>query len=202
MKTIQNIHVISIALAVFLTSCSENVTVETEPLLSDLAPDGWADAAGALVDNHNGPAGYVALAESPTGGTLIRIDLKGLSQGWHGVHLHQVADCSDYSEGFKMSGGHVDPEDRQHGLLNPEGPEAADMPNIYAGADGRVTAEIFNPFASLFPSEAAAAVNGPNPLIDEDGFAIIVHQGSDDHLTQPIGGAGARVACAAITSGL
>lgn len=202
MKTIQNFRFISIALATFLTACSEKQTVENEPLLDQLAPPGWANAASALVDNQNSPAGYVALTESPTGGVLMRIDLKGLSQGWHGIHLHQVADCSDYAEGFKLSGGHVDPQNRAHGLLNPEGREAADMPNIYAGKDGRVTAEIFNAAVSLFPSEAAAATTGPNPLIDEDGFAIIVHESADDHVTQPIGGAGSRVACAAIKAGL
>jgi len=35
-------------------------------------------------------------------------------------------------------------------------------------------------------------------LIDGDGTAILVHSGEDDHLSQPIGGAGARVACGAI----
>jgi Cu-Zn family superoxide dismutase len=34
-------------------------------------------------------------------------------------------------------------------------------------------------------------------LIDQDGAAIVVHASPDDHETQPIGGAGARVACAA-----
>ena len=71
-------------------------------------------------------------------------------------------------------------------------------PNIYAGADGRATAEIFNSTIGLFPSEAAAAESGPHPLIDEDGFAMIIHVNPDDHITQPIGGAGSRVACAAI----
>jgi len=35
-------------------------------------------------------------------------------------------------------------------------------------------------------------------LLDEDGTALIIHENRDDHLTQPIGGAGARVACAVI----
>ncbi len=166
-----------------------------------LAPDGWADAAAGFVDRDNGPTGYVAIAHSPTGGILMRVDLAGLSQGWHGIHLHQVADCSDHADGFKASGGHVDPDDREHGLLNPDGPERADLPNVYAGADGRATAEIFNGEVALFASEAAAAA-GAHPLIDDDGFAIIVHENADDHESQPIGGAAARVACAAIRAGI
>jgi len=168
-----------------------------EPLLESLAPAGWTDASAKFVDRKNQPAGYAAVADTPSGGVLIRIDLKGLTQGWHGIHLHQVADCSDYAEGFTASGGHVDPDNREHGLLNPEGPERADLPNIYAGADNRATAEIYDGSVAVFASEAAAAEIGPFPLMDADGFAIIVHANADDHKTQPIGGAGERVACAA-----
>lgn len=172
-----------------------------EPMLEPLAPAGWADAAGGFVDRDAKPAGYIAFAQAPGAGVLMRIDLKGLSEGWHGIHLHQVADCADYAGSFKASGGHIDPDAREHGLLNPDGPEAADMPNIYAGRDGRATAEIYNSAVALFPSEAASAAVGPHPLIDEDGFAVIVHQRADDHTSQPIGGAGERVACASIVAG-
>ncbi|HBJ40113.1 MAG TPA: hypothetical protein DDZ20_04910 [Hyphomonas sp.] len=34
--------------------------------------------------------------------------------------------------------------------------------------------------------------------MDEDGSALIIHEAEDDHMTQPIGGAGARVACGVI----
>ncbi len=197
---------ISVASGIFLAACGENSApaagAADGELLSALAPAGWADAAGGFVDRENAPTGYVALAESPGAGVLIRVDLAGLTEGWHGIHLHQVADCSDYAAGFKASGGHINPDNRSHGLLHPDGPERADLPNIYAGADGRATAEIYNGTVALFPSEAASAEIGPHPLIDENGFAIIVHLNADDHETQPIGGAGERVACAAIRSGL
>ncbi len=198
------------ASAIFLTACGENAAAPSQPsggadahpLLEVLAPAGWADAAGGFVNRENRPAGYVALAESPGGGVLMRVDLMNLGEGWHGIHLHQLADCSDHDAGFKASGGHIDPDDRSHGLLNADGPERADLPNIYARPDGRATAEIYNASIALFPSEAASAEIGPHPLIDEDGFAVIVHLNADDHETQPIGGAGERVACAAIRAGL
>ncbi|MBT8472445.1 MAG: superoxide dismutase family protein [Marinicaulis sp.] len=199
---------ISTACALALSGCGNpQVTSESDSdltslsadLLSELAPADWADAAAAFTGRDGAQNGYVVLTNAPGAGVLMRIDLKGLTEGWHGIHLHNVGDCSDIAEGFKASGGHVDPNDREHGLLNPNGFERADMPNIYAGPDGRATAEIYNDSVALFASEAAAAEAGPHPLIDEDGFAIVVHEAADDHKTQPIGGAGARVACAAIS---
>lgn len=195
---------ISVASIIFLAACGKSDNPGTSSksdagsLLPTLAPADWADAASSFIDTEGNEIGYVVFKNAPRAGVLIRVDVKGLDQGWHGIHLHQVADCSDGAEGFKASGGHIDPDNNPHGLLHEDGPERADIPNIYAGADGRATAEIFNSTIGLFPSEAAAAESGPHPLIDEDGFAMIIHVNPDDHITQPIGGAGSRVACAAI----
>lgn len=190
----------STASALVLTACGNNGAAgdnaaSSQTQFASLAPAGWADAAVLFVDADGAPAGSAEFKNTPDGGVLMRVELIGLAQGWHGIHLHQVADCSDGAEGFKASGGHVDPRDMEHGLLNPAGPEPADLPNIYAGADGRATAEIHAGAVALDAEDAAVR------LLDDDGFAVIVHESPDDHMTQPIGGAGARVACAAVTSG-
>ena len=207
MKSTPFLAVISIASASLLGACGKSsesdanttaAAANAEPMLEALAPAGWADAAAAFVDTGGNDVGYIAFQNAPGAGVLIRVDLQGLSEGWHGIHLHQVGDCSDLEAGFKASGGHVDPDDRDHGLLNDAGPERADLPNIYASDDGRATAEFFNDKVALYPSEAASAEAGPYPLMDADGFAIIVHENADDHMAQPIGGAGGRVACAAV----
>ena len=166
-------------------------------MLTEIAPPDWIDAAGKLNGRDGADLGAVTFTEAPEG-VLIRVDIAGLSEGWHAIHLHQVADCSDGEAGFKASGGHVNPDGVEHGLRNPAGHERADLPNIYAGPDGRATAEIYRHGVALRPSEASAADGGPYPLLDDDGFAVIVHAMPDDHLTQPIGGAGPRVACASI----
>ncbi|GAB4518433.1 MAG: superoxide dismutase family protein [Amphiplicatus sp.] len=171
---------------------------KAQPLLDELAPAGWASAAAVIVDPAGETIGHAVFADAP-GGVLMRIDVKGLTKGWHGVHFHQIGDCSDGGAGFKASGGHVGLGAHAHGLLNPEGSESGDLPNLYAAADGRVTAEVFRWGVSLYPSEANAAANGPEPLLDDDGFAVVIHAHPDDHQTQPIGGAGERVACAAVT---
>ena len=35
-------------------------------------------------------------------------------------------------------------------------------------------------------------------LLDSDGSTVVIHENPDDHVTQPIGGAGGRVVCGII----
>lgn len=183
--------------AVTLNACSNS---DPEALLPDLAPSGATGAAGKFIAPSGEEIGHAILYDAQQGdraGVILRVDVAGLSQGWHGIHIHGNGDCSDGADGFKESGGHVDPDNRDHGLSNQDGAERGDLPNLYAGSDGRATAEYFRADVNIAPSEEAAAVNGPYPLFDDNGFAIIIHAAADDHASQPIGGAGGRVACAA-----
>ena len=79
-----------------------------------------------------------------------------------------------------------------HGLRNPDGPDSGDLPNLYAAADGSAKAEFFTTLVSVAGGDVPA-------LLDADGSAVIIHEQPDDHLTQPIGGAGGRIACGVIT---
>ena len=120
--------------------------------------------------------------------TIVRILLTpgAVPAGWHGIHFHAVADCSD-TEKFLASKAHVNHGGKAHGLLNPNGPDEGDLPNVFAFTDGSVSAEVTSP----------VGLTGANGLLDPDGFALVIHANADDHTTQPIGGAGARIACAA-----
>ncbi|MEQ9335456.1 superoxide dismutase family protein [Thalassobaculum sp.] len=138
-----------------------------------------------LIGNDGTEIGKVEL-RGGTGPTVARITVQAgkVTPGWHGVHFHAVGDCSDHQK-FQASKSHVNHGGRKHGLLNPEGPDDGDLPNVFAAADGSVNAE----------------VSSPTPLAglrDADGSALVMHANADDHTTQPIGGAGARVACAMI----
>lgn len=150
------------------------------------------DAQAAMSDTNGQPLGTIDLIAAPTG-TLLRIELNGLAPGPKAIHIHSVGDCTDPSEGFVASGGHVNPNDRAHGLLNPDGPDAGDLTNFYVHDNGYAWAEIFTPLASVNGRVGAT-------ILDEDGAALVVHTRSDDHSSQPIGGAGARVACGLIES--
>ena len=35
-------------------------------------------------------------------------------------------------------------------------------------------------------------------LLDDDGSSVVIHENPDDHVTQPIGGSGGRIACGII----
>ncbi|MEM1104124.1 MAG: superoxide dismutase family protein, partial [Pseudomonadota bacterium] len=67
----------------------------------------------------------------------------------------------------------------------------ANLANIYAHADGAVRAQLFAPGVRLL---------GAGGLLDGDGASIIVHENQDDHITQPIGGSGARIGCGVIAA--
>ncbi len=117
----------------------------------------------------------------------VMVQAGGLPPGWHGIHFHAVGDCSD-TEKFETSKAHVNHDQSKHGLLNPDGPDEGDLPNVYAAADGSVNAEV----------SSETPLTGEGGLRDGDGSALIVHAKEDDHTTQPIGGAGPRIACAVI----
>ena len=134
--------------------------------------------------------GTATLTEAPHG-VLLRIEAKGLTPGWHGLHFHEKGDCG--TPDFKSAGAHVHTTTAVvHGLLNPDGNDNGDLPNLFAAADGAATAELFSPLVSL------NGAGGRPALLDADGSSIVVHASPDDYKTQPIGGAGARVACGVV----
>lgn len=154
-----------------------------------LAADGHGSKAQAELINASGDViGMATLLQAPTG-VLLHVRVTGLTPGKHGLHLHSHGDCLPET-GFKSAKGHVGKVEGAHGLLNPKGPEPGDLPNIFVGADGVGEMEAFSTLVSL--------EGGEHPLIDADGSTFIIHENADDHLTQPIGGAGARVACGTI----
>ncbi|WP_409418340.1 superoxide dismutase family protein [Phenylobacterium sp.] len=158
-----------------------------------IAADAPANQRIELKNSAGDAIGAATLTNAPKG-VLMRIELTGAAPGWHGLHFHEKGDCS--KSDFTSAGGHVHGGPTMvHGLLNPDANEAGDLPNIFVAADGSANAEIFSTFVSL------GGVDGRQDLADKDGSAIVIHANADDHQTQPIGGAGARIACGVIAGG-
>jgi Cu-Zn family superoxide dismutase len=142
-----------------------------------------------FINNDGDIIGRVDLTETPSGITAS-IEIDGLTPGQHGMHFHKVGDCSD--SGFKNSGGHINPGGKQHGLSNSHGPDNADLPNLVIDAESGARQTVTNDRLSFDGKGKRPA------LFDADGSAMVIHASADDQMSQPIGGAGPRVACAVI----
>ena len=150
------------------------------------APAFAADQASAtLLDPEGKEVGKVILTAVPTG-VLLAANLTALPPGDHAFHIHGVGKCE--APDFKSAGGHFNPEEDEHGLMNGTGPHAGDMPNIHVPESGQLKIEVLNQMVNL-----------KQGLLDQDGSAIVIHQGPDDYVSDPAGDAGPRIACGVIT---
>lgn len=115
-------------------------------------------------------------------GVDIKLNLHSLPPGEHGIHIHRDPACE--GPDFKSAGGHINPEGKQHGLKNPEGPHAGDLPNITADSKGNVKTTITGKYVSMEQLNA--------------GRALVIHAKADDMMTDPAGNSGERIACGVI----
>jgi len=106
----------------------------------------------------------------------------------HGFHVHEKGDCSS-GDGMSAA-GHFNPQGSPHGHHSTPAHHAGDMPNLKADAKGNAS------FAAEL--DVITVSEGPTSVI---GRGLIVHAQPDDYKSQPVGNAGARLACAVIQKG-
>ncbi len=98
-----------------------------------------------------------ATFQQEKGKLSIKLELKNLPVGEHAVHIHAKALCE--APDFKTAAGHFNPENKQHGTLNPMGHHAGDLPQnvtIGEGHTGHATFKV--DYLSLDPAS-------PNSII-------------------------------------
>lgn len=126
-------------------------------------------------------------------GVKIEYNLKGLTPGERGFHVHEKPDCSPVThDGMTThaaaAGGHYDPE-KTGKHLGPDGDgHRGDLPRLVVSEDG---------------TAIGSAVFGKEKGLKTEEFrdrAIMIHAGGDNYSDQPaaLGGGGARIACGII----
>lgn len=124
------------------------------------------------------------------GGLDVMVELMGIAEGEHGMHIHANPNCGPAEKDGKMgaglaAGGHYDPT----GAKVHAGPgkmgHKGDLPKIVADKDMKVK----------------MTVHAPNLSVkDIKERSVMIHAGGDNYSDSPapLGGGGGRIACGVI----
>ncbi|HEY6970195.1 MAG TPA: superoxide dismutase family protein [Candidatus Angelobacter sp.] len=129
-----------------------------------------------------------ATLSGATHGAKIKLIVHDITPGEHAIHVHQTAKCE--GPDFKSAGPHFNPDGKKHGLQNPEGPHAGDIPNFTVDAKGKSKATVTAPNVTLG--------DDPHSVFSGGGTALVIHAKADDNKTDPSGNSGDRIACGVI----
>jgi Cu-Zn family superoxide dismutase len=191
-----------IPLAVIAVACSKDAKAPADSAAASTAagPAASASAAGSagttahavVMDSAGQQLALATLTQDPAGTVHIEMHAHGLSAGQHAVHFHAVGTCT--APTFASAGGHFNPDTtRHHGLDNPAGPHAGDLPNMLVDSAGSAD--------YVATTNRVSLTAGPNSLFDSDGSALVIHATADDNKSDPAGNAGGRIGCGLIEKG-
>ena len=114
-------------------------------------------------------------------GVKVVAEVRGLSPGNHGFHIHEFGDCS--SPDATSAGSHYNPTNDPHAGHDAAKRHMGDLGNIEADASGTARMVVTDKKIKL------------SSIV---GKVVIVHEKADDLKTQPTGDAGGRLACGVI----
>lgn len=156
-----------------------------------VAASGASHAQADLVDGAGNGVGWAKFTEDAAGRLHLNVKVSGLTPGLHGIHIHGIGICT--GPAFTSAGSHHNPDGALHGLDDPAGAHAGDLPNLIVNGEGRGHLDVV--------SDRATLSAGRLSVFDGDGSAIVIHAAEDDQeATTPTGNSGARVACGVIVA--
>jgi len=143
-----------------------------------------------MMKGETGVTGVIRFHQpSVEGPTKIVGEIKGLTQGKHGFHVHE---WGDNTQGCKSAGAHFNPYNKTHGGPKDENRHLGDLGNVEVDSSGVAKFEVEDKMITL---------NGPHSVI---GRTMVVHEkvddlgkGGDDESLKT-GNAGNRLACGVI----
>ena len=110
---------------------------------------------------------------------LVVADICGLPESKTNIfamHIHEGGSCQ--GEGFVNTGGHYNPENKEHPS------HAGDLPPLFSCGGRAFLAVMTDRFA----------------VKDIVGRTVVIHIGPDDFTTQPAGNSGLKMACGVIAA--
>jgi len=162
----------------------------------EVAPKGKPCGGGAET---SGCTGTIKLTQLSVDACRIEYEIRGLTPGKHGFHIHEKA---DFSDGCTSAGPHYNPFKKLHGAPEDEERHVGDLGNIEPDANGVAKGVIVDRLIKL---------EGPQSVV---GRSFMVHADPDDlglgdnsqpgpppvngKASRATGNAGARVACGEI----
>jgi|26BtaG_2_1085354.scaffolds.fasta_scaffold00047_4 Cu-Zn family superoxide dismutase len=184
---------LTLAAGLLLFSCEkkaeESVTdVETEEVVIDNQDTADAMVLDYEITPKSGSAISGKVNFTQTGDeVMMTIKVVGLTPGDHGIHIHEVADCS--AEDGSSAGGHWDPAGSDHGKWGEEHFHMGDIGNLVANAEG---------VAEMTFSTDKWCIGCDDDSKNILGHSLIIHADADDYHSQPTGNAGGRIGCVEI----
>lgn len=143
------------------------------------------------VEKGNKDIGTVEITESKYG-LVFTPNLKDLTEGLHGFHIHENPSCDAKEKDGKLTaglaaGGHWNPHKApHHGFPWSDDAHLGDLPALTVLHDGTATNPVLAPRLKK--------------LDEIKGRSLMIHAGGDNHSDHPapLGGGGPRMACGVI----
>jgi len=189
----QSIYILFIAL-IFVFACKKEKKQSEEAVTENVVVEEVVEIPAKKIiinltaKSDSNVSGTAVFTEEPDGFVKMVALLSNLSEGTHAIHLHEKADCT--SADGKSTGGHWNPTAQPHGKWGDKaGYHKGDIGNFEADANGNGT-------ITFITDQWCIGCDDSNKNII--GKAVIVHQGTDDYVSQPSGAAGSRISCGGI----